>query len=179
MEEIVVSTVVYLPPEDVYEFVVDFPRYANYSDHLEEVRRHGDGSVGTEYELRFSWWKLTYTARSRVTGLDPPTRVDWTVVKDLDADGRWRVEPLEELPAGAPADAETACRVFFEVVFDPDSAHSGMVDLPRFVSLGWVVKKVKPVLQREAENVVERIVADLEGRQRRVELTVHDRPDSV
>lgn len=179
MDEIAVSTVIYLPPEEVYDFLVDFPRYADYSEYLESVRRHGDGSSGTEYDLHFAWWKLTYTARSRVTDFRPPTHIDWTIVGNLDADGRWRVEPLDDLPADAPADAETGCRVFFEAEFDPDSAHSGMLDLPRFVSLGLVVRKVKPVVQREAERVVERIVADLEGRRRPVELTVHDRPDAL
>ncbi|MFC6724483.1 SRPBCC family protein [Halobium palmae] len=179
MDEIVVSTVVYLPPEEVYEFLVDFPRYANYSKHLTDVTKDGDGTPGTRYGLHFSWWKLTYTARSEVTAVDPPTRIDWRIVKDVDARGRWRVSELAELPADAPADAETACRVFLEVVFDPDSVDERSLDLPRFVSLGFVVEKVKPVLVKEAERVVSRIVRDLEGRNRDVHLELREEPDSV
>jgi hypothetical protein len=54
-----------------------------------------------------------------------------------------------------------------------------MLDLPRFVSLDWVVGKVKPILVEEAERVVERIVADVEGRRREVELVVHEVPGGV
>jgi hypothetical protein len=42
-----------------------------------------------------------------------------------------------------------------------------------------VVRKVKPVLVEEAERVVERIVADIEGRRREVELVVHEVPSGV
>jgi len=83
------------------------------------------------------------------------------------------------MPAGLPTDAETACRVHLEVEFDPDSVGGGMLDLPRFVSLDWVVRKVKPVLVEEAERVVERIVADIEGRRREVDLVVHAVPGGV
>ncbi|MFB6154745.1 MAG: SRPBCC family protein [Haloferacaceae archaeon] len=176
MEEISVSTVVYLPPEEVYDFLVDFPGYANYSKHLRSVRAVGDGSPGTRYALEFAWWKLTYTAHSEVTGVDPPTRIDWRVTRDLDAEGCWRVEPLDSLPADAPADADRACRVYFDVVYDPDSVDSGILDLPRLVSLDWIVQKVVPVVEREAERVVSRIVADVEGRRRPVEVEVHARP---
>ncbi|AZH25565.1 type II toxin-antitoxin system RatA family toxin [Haloplanus aerogenes] len=176
MDRIHVSTVVCLPVEEVYEFLVDFPRYARYSEYLTDVRAEGDGSPGTRYHLRFAWWKLSYTAHTEVTEADPPTRLDWRVVKDLDARGNWRVEPLDSVPPGLPADAETACRVHFDVVFDPGSAGDGMLDLPRFVSLDWVVRKVKPILLEEVERVVQRVVADLEGRRREVELVVHEEP---
>jgi hypothetical protein len=176
VDEIAVSTVVYLPPAEVYEFLVDFPRYANYSEYLREVRRAGDGSPGTRYDLTFAWWKLTYTARSEVTGTDPPERVDWRLTTDIAAEGRWRVEPLEELPPGAPGDATEACRVCLEVEYDPDSVSAGALDLPALVSLDWVVRKVTPLIVEEAERVVERIVADIEGRSRPVELTVHRHP---
>ena len=179
MDEIVVSTVIYLPPDEVYDFLIDFPRYARYSKHLTDVTQDGDGSPGTTYGLRFSWWKLTYLARSRGTEVDPPTRIDWRIVKDIDARGRWRVDPLDSVPADAPADADAACRVFFEIVFDPDTVDDGAVDLPMFVSLDWVIDRVKPLVKKEAERVVERIVADIEGRERPVELTFHERPDEI
>lgn len=173
METVEVSTVVYLPPEDVFDFLTDFPRYANYSEYLREVRQHGDGSPGTEYDLVFAWWKLDYTARSKVVGTDPPSRIDWTIVKDLDASGEWRVE---EVPDEAPADAETASRVVLRIDFDPDSARGGVLDLPMFVSFDWLVEKVTPKIETEAERIVERIVADLEGARRPVELQIRNGP---
>jgi len=179
VDRIHVSTVVCLPPAEVYEFLVDFPRYARYSEYLTDVRAEGDGTPGTRYHLRFAWWKLSYTAHTEVTDADPPTRLDWRVLKDLDARGHWRIEPLDTVPAGLPADTDTACRVHLDVRFDPDSVGGGTLDLPRFVSLDWVVGKVKPILVEEAERVVERIVADLEGRRREVDLVVHEVPGGV
>lgn len=170
-----VSTVVYLPPEDVYEFLVDFPRYADYSKYLTEVRRRGDGTPGTEYDLVFEWWKLRYTARSRVESVDPPNRIDWRIVKDIDAAGYWA---LEEVPDEVPPDRDTATRVVFRVDFHPDSVDSNAIKLPMFVSLSWVIEKVKPKIETEAQRVVRRIVADLEGEPRAVELEIHSTPGS-
>jgi len=176
-----VSTLVYLPPQDVYDFLVDFPQYARYSKHLREVHQHGDGGPGTEYDLEFAWWKLTYTARSRVTDVDPPTRIDWAVVRDVDARGHWTVEHLPEAAedAAAPADATDACRVRLRVAFRPGSADADAFSLPAFVSMDWVIEKVKPKIKAEAERVVRRIVADLEGRRRDVDLEIHAAPSSV
>ena len=177
MDELVVSTVVYLPAEETYDVLVDFPGYANYSKHLSEiVRRRGDGGAGTRYALRFAWWKLTYTVESEVTEVDPPERIEWQVIKNLDASGRWRIEELDELPDDAPPDADAASRVSMEVAYDPGSADESRISLPRFVSLGWVVDKLKPAITSEAERVVERVVADIEGESRPVELTVEQGP---
>ena len=176
MDELVVSTVVYLPPEETYDFLVDFPRYAEYSKHLRAVtRRSGDGGAGTRYALRFAWWKLTYTVESEVTEVEAPERIEWRIVRNLDASGRWRIEELDEVPADAPADVETASRVSFEVSYDPGSANEGGIDLPRFVSLGWVIDRIKPAITKEAERIVERVVEDLEGARRPVDLTVERR----
>ena len=176
MDEIVVSTVVYLPPDEVYEFLEDFPRYARYSEYLKDVNQRGDGGPGTRYDLRFAWWKLTYTVRSEVTEVDPPWRIDWRIVKDLRAHGHWGVEEFDDFPDDAPTDAEAACRVTLHVEFDPQTARDGTLDLPRFVSFDFVVDKLKPVLVREASRVVERVVADIEGRHRQVDLVVEQRP---
>ncbi len=176
MDEVELSTVIYLPPEEVYEFLIDFPRYANYSEYLTGVRQHGDGSPGTQYDLRVAWWKLTYTARSEVTSVAPPTRIDWKLVKDIDARGHWRVE---EVPDEAPDGVETASRVWLRVDFDPESARGDAINLPTFVSFGWVIEKIKPKVVREAERVIRRIVADLEGESREVELQIHRTPDSI
>lgn len=174
MDSVEVSTVVYLPPDEAYEFLLDFPGYANYSEYLTGVESHGDGSPGTEYDLHFAWWKLTYTARSRVTEVDPPNRIDWQVTKDIDARGRWTVTAVDP-----PAGRDHASEVRLRIEFDADSVDPSRFDLPRLVSLSWVVEKVKPLIEREAERVVERIVADIEGESRPVDLTVHTTPDST
>jgi uncharacterized membrane protein len=174
VDSVEVSTVVYLPPADIYEFLLDFPGYANYSKYLQRVHSDGDGSPGTRYALRFAWWKITYTAHTRVTEVDPPNRIDWEVIKDIDAEGYWE---LAAVPDRAPPEAETATRVTLRIEFDASSV--GDVDLPSFVSTAWVVEKVKPLIQDEAERIVERIVADLEGEKRPVELTIHTTPDTV
>jgi uncharacterized membrane protein len=161
VDTVEVSTVVYLPPEEVYEFLLDFPGYARYSKHLTDVRQHGDGAPGTEYELDFAWWKLEYTARSRVTDVDPPDQIDWRIIKDIDAVGQWLVESTEEGTA-----------VTLRVEYHPDSADDDALRLPRFISFDWVIEKVKPKVKTEAERVVRRIVRDLEGRNRDVALEI-------
>jgi uncharacterized membrane protein len=196
VDSVEVSTVVYVPPEEAYEFLVDFEGYASYSKHLDRVERHGEGGPGTEYDIHLQWWKLNYVVRSEVTDLDPPERVSWRIVKDLDAHGEWVVEPAPEEAVETSEDGESsedrdasedvdasedhpATRVRLVINFDADSASSDMLDLPRLVSLGWVVSKVKPLVLEEAERVVARIVADLEGEHRDVELTLRDKPDTV
>ena len=176
VDEVEVSTVVHVPPEEVYEFLLDFPGYARYSDYLDRVVQDGDGSSGTNYDLVFSWWKLSYTARSEVTDVSPPTRIDWRIIKDIDAEGYWAVEPD---PDDVSADEQTASRVRFHVSFDPGSASDSAIDLPRLVSMDWVIEKVKPLIRKEATKIVERVVEDLEGQERDVDLEIHAGPDSV
>jgi uncharacterized membrane protein len=167
VERFVASTVAYLPPEEAYEFLLDFPGYANYSKHLRAVDQRGDGGPGTRYRLRFAWWKLTYTAHSRVTEVRAPERIDWEVTKDLHAEGRWEIEPVEP-----PAGEDHATEVRFVVEYEPDTVHAGILDLPALVSMDWVVGKVMNLIREEGERVVERIVADLEGESRPVEVDV-------
>ena len=176
VDTVEVSTVVYVSPEEAYEFLVDFPRYAKYSKYLKEITRDGDGTPGTSYDLTFAWWKLSYTARSEVTALDRPTRIDWRLIKDIDAWGHWRVETD---PETVPEETSPASRVVLRIEFEPDSADSSAITLPSFVSLDWVISKVKPKIKAEAERVVERIVADLEGQHREVTLEIHEAPDSM
>lgn len=168
MDEIEVGTVVYLPPGEVYEFLIDFRRYARYSEYLRSVSGDGDGGSGTEYALRFAWWKVGYTVRSRVTGVDPPERIGFEVTSGLHAEGEWRIEAA---PGEAP-DGGDASRVRFVVRYDPATVTGERVDLPALVSLEWVVEKAKPFVEEEARRVVERIVADLEGERREVDLTI-------
>jgi len=173
VDTIVVRTTVYADAAEVYEFLLDFPGYANYSKYLTNVRvRTGDGGVGTQYALRFAWWKLSYTAHSEVVAVDPPREIGWQITKDIDANGRWAIDPLETLPADAPDEATAACRVTFQVAFDPDSADAGVLNLPALVSFGWVLEQAIPLIRGEAERVVQRAVADLEARSRPVDLTI-------
>ena len=173
MDELVVSTDVYVSPAEVYEFLRDFEGYSRFTEYLKRVERiHGDGGVGSRYALRFAWWKLTYTARSEVTDVDPPRRIDWRVTKDIDAHGFWRIDPFEELPPNAPEYADEGCRVTFEVRFDAESADTSAVSLPRFVSFDRVLGMVRPKVQEEAERIVRRAVRELEGRDRDVRLEV-------
>lgn len=172
VDAVEITTVVFLPREEVYEFLLDFPGYARYSEHLTDVTVFGEGGVGTEYALTFSWWKLSYTARSRVTAVDPPERIDWILTKDIDASGYWLVEEVEP-----PADRDAASRVTFRVEFRPESADGDAVDLPRLVSLDWVVRKVRPKVLSEAKQIVRRAVQDLEGERRNVELTISSDTD--
>ncbi|AZQ13982.1 SRPBCC family protein [Halorubrum sp. PV6] len=177
MDELVVSTEVYADPEDVYAFLLDFPQYANYSEYLREVRTmRGDGGPGTRYALTFAWWKITYTAHSHVTGVEPPERIDWEITKDIDAGGCWRVTPPESADDADGTDdspTDQPCEVALEVAFDPGSASSDALDLPRLVSFDWVLKKAIPLIRGEAERVVERAVRDLEGSTRDVDLDVY------
>ena len=112
MDAVEVTTVVYADQQRVFDFLLDFPGYADYSEYLTDVDARGDGGEGTQYDLHFAWWKLTYTARSEVTAVDPPWRIDWELVKDLHAHGQWLVEELDTLqraradrtpPRAAPA----------------------------------------------------------------------------
>ena len=173
MDRILVSTVVYRPPAEIFPYLQSFTTYPRYTEHLEYVRKSGDGGAGTRYDLRLSWWKLRYTARSEVTEVTPPESLEWRLIKDVDAEGEWRVVPE---PESAPADEETASRIYFEAVYDPHSADRDAISLPRFVSMGWVIEKLRPRLLSEAERVVRRLVADIEGTTRDVELTVHETP---
>ena len=180
MDELVVSTDVYASPEAIYEFLLEFPRYERYTEYLERVSRtSGDGGPGSRYAMRFGWWKLSYTARSEVTSVTPPTRIDWQLIKDLDARGAWLIDPFTELPADAPSDATSGAEVTMFVEFDPDSADAGVVSLPRMVSFDWVLDKVRDLVEEEAKRVVRRAVEDLEGRDREVRLDVRTDSDAL
>lgn len=163
MQTIEVSTTVERPPEVVFPFLKDFTRYADYSKHLRGVGVDGDGGAGTRYRLRFGWWKLTYDAYTRVTEVDAPSVLEWEVTRDLDAAGRWTVEPIDDGDGSA---------VSLIVTYDPSSVSSGMLDIPALVPLDWVVEKAIGLIESEGRRVVRRVVADLEGEERPVDLTV-------
>ncbi|MDS0258027.1 SRPBCC family protein [Haloarcula sp. S1CR25-12] len=167
MDEIEARTVVYAPPDELYDFLVDFPGYARYSEYLDRVTQDGDGTLGTRYALQFSWWKLAYTARSEVTAVDPPERIDWRIIKDIDAEGYWQITPTEP-----PDGVETATEVVLHIEYDASSASSSAVDLPKLVSMGWVIEKVKPLVRKEATRIVRRVVDDIEGEPRDADVEI-------
>jgi hypothetical protein len=215
VDEVDISTVVRVPPGEAFEFLLDFPGYAAYTDHLEDVRRDGDGGVGTAYEFVLSYWVISYTARSRVTDIDPPNRIDWTLDDAFDAQGAWFVEPVDAEEAaeavdvgdgtdadaaeGDANDAETevaeaersvdpdgectaegeaaASRIRLQATFDRESVTGSGMGIPRFISATSVFQKVAPVAKSEAEKILARIVADLEGEPRPIEVTVSERPE--
>jgi ribosome-associated toxin RatA of RatAB toxin-antitoxin module len=170
MDSVRMSTVVYADPEEVFEFLMDFEGYKQYSGYVNRIHVDGDGGVGTEYGIEFSWWKLSYLARSRVVGIDRPRRIEWEIIKDVDADGQWIVDPVDD---------GDATRVTIDVNFDPDSVGKDTVSLPFFVDVSWLVDKAVPLIVRQARNVLRGVVADLEGEPRDPELKVHETPSSV
>ncbi len=178
MDRIALSTVFFASREEVFDALVDFPRYTRYTEYLTDVASDGDGGPDTRYQLQFSWWKLSYTVHSEVTAVEAPERIDWQITRHLDAEGSWTIEPTA-LPVDAPSDSTAATRVHFEVAFDPHSARTDAVSLPRFVSLDRVIGMVRPKIVEEAQRVVERAVADVEGRRRDVKIDYHDRPGGV
>lgn len=168
------STVLYVPAEELYEFVTGLRGYAEYSPHLEAVRQFGDGSPGTEYEIEVSWWRFSYTSHTVVTDADPPERVDWRTTQGLKARGYWGIEPL---PGGEiPPDREYATRLRLRIQFDPDTL--GRVPLGGW-TLDRLLDRLTPVVAREAERIVEGMVRDLEGERRPVEIELHRGPRTI
>jgi len=184
VDEVRVSTVVYAPRAEVFEFLMDLRGYPTYTKYLKSVTREGDGGPGTRYTMKFGWWRLTYRAVSEVTDVAEPDRIDWRVVKDIDARGHWRLsdasaEVSPDTAGDSQLDREDAVRVVLQIEYDPDSASAGAIDLPAFISLDRVIDRVVPLIQDEAERVLRRIVADLEGEPREVELRIHEGPDAI
>lgn len=174
-EVIEVSTTIHAPQADVYDFLRDVEDYEAYSGYVRGVTRRGDGGAGTEYDIELAWWKLSYTAHVRVTDLDPPERIAWRVTEDLDANGAWHLEPTTV----DDPDVEHATRVTLTARYDPDTADDDALSLPPLVPTSTVVEKARPVVEREAERILARVVADLEDAPRRATLTIHTRSDAA
>lgn len=176
MERLKLSTLVYAPPQDVYDVLIDFESYPKYTQYVNNVKRRGDGGEGTEFGISFGWWKIAYTAWSEVTGLDEPNVIEWRLTKDIDADGSWQIEDVTD---EAEADVEAVTRVTIDVQFQVSKSGSKILELPRFVSFGWVVDRVKPLIFKEARSVLENLVYELEGEKRAPVLTIHETPSHV
>lgn len=185
MTVIEVSTTVNVPPSEAYAFVLDFEGHDDYSEHVESVTRRGDGGEGTRFDIELSWWKLSYTFPTQVTGLDEPTRIGWRTPNGLHATGDWRFERVA--PGGdegvAPEDAADGSREAADggvesertrvtLRAEYDRSRSRLPSTPPLVSFDDVLGRLKPVVRREARRVFEHAVADLEGERRRVTLDV-------
>jgi uncharacterized membrane protein len=168
------STLLYVPPEDVYRYIHEFEGAVGFADHVDRIEQSGDGGPGTDYYIRLSWWRLSWTSHSRVTEVDPPNRIEWRTVGDVRARGTWLMEPLPEarLPEGREAGTELTLRV----EFDPASIRGAGVT--RLMPIERLLRRVRPVVARECERLVEGAVVDLEGERRPVEYTVHRMPRS-
>jgi hypothetical protein len=183
-----VSTTVGVPPGEAYAFVLDFEGHSDYSEYVEDVVRRGDGGEGTQFDIELSWWKLSYTFPTQVTGLDEPTRIGWRTPNGLHATGDWRFEPVasgtdggvaadESVDSAAGADGAAdggvepeRTRVTLRAEYD--RSRSRLPSTPPLVSFDDVLQRLTPVVRREARRVFEHAVADLEGERRRVTLDV-------
>lgn len=197
VDRIEARTIVRRPPEDVFAFLGDFTGYARHSRYLTDVVRNGDGGEGTEYDLTFAWWRLSHTVRSQVVAMERPRSIEWRLRGDLEVRGRWLIEPLREstrpdrggqgratladgdgtgdgdsMEAEGLADAGAASLVRMQVDYDAKSARRDVLDLPRFVSMAWLLDRAVEAARSEAERVVASVVRDLEGRPREIELTI-------
>jgi hypothetical protein len=185
VDELEVRTVVYVSPGRAFEFLLDFPGYADYTEYVTAVHQDGDGGPGTTYDLDLSWWKLSYTATSEVTEIAPPPDdeasdgdwpafIKWRLAGSVRMAGYWAVEPVDP-----PDEEAVATEVRFLARYDPDSFGAGTLGLPQVVSSGWLLQKALPLAKRELRGVVEDVVADLEGERRPVELDVLARPSAL
>lgn len=170
METIEVRTDLHVEPEAAFEFLVDFTRYGAFSPYVTETEVVSSGpSVageprgrGTTYDIGFGWWRLSYRVRTEVTEVDTPKRIAWRVVSDLDASGRWELEPT--------SDGRTSVSLF--VHYDTDAGVPEGLDLPALLSFDWVLDRVVPLLENEGRRVIERVVAAVEGTSRPVDVVV-------
>ena len=172
MDAIEASTILYVPCEAVYEFIEDFSGYTDYSEHLDRVQQYGDGGSGTDYKIHLSWWRLSYTAHTRVTAVDRPNRIDWRATKDVRANGSWLIASVDP-----PAGRDVATRLRLRIEFEASSIRG--VRLPPMFSFEKLFEKIKPVVVRESEKIVEAMVEDLEGERRAVDLDVHQGPSTI
>ncbi|MFW6383795.1 MAG: SRPBCC family protein [Halodesulfurarchaeum sp.] len=157
MNRIEVSQPIERAPEAVFEVVEAFSRYPAYSKYLDAVSQVGTRDDLPEYALSFSWWRLTYETRTRVLDRDPPRTLDWEVATDVDASGTWTVEPL----------GPDRARLRLEARYDLDSIGSTGVSLPFGFSVNWLKRNVDDLISSEADRVLARIAANLEGQRSR------------
>jgi uncharacterized membrane protein len=173
VQRVELATRIHAPRPVVYEFVRDFSGYAAYSGYLREVSRWDDEDAWG-YDIEVAVSLLSYTARSEVLECTPPSRIDWRLARDIDANGHWALAPASDLPP--TVDAATDVRLVID--YDPSSVSPGSLNLPSLLSIDALVSRVSPHVEREAETVLERIVEDLEDEPRSVDLDISTGPAS-
>ena len=175
MDAIDASTRLYVPPRDVYEFIQGYEGASEYSPHLEGVEQTGDGGPGTVYDITLSWWRLSWTSRSRVTAAVPYERIEWRTTEDVRAKGYWTMTALD--PIDLPPDRDVGTELGLRVEFDPTSVRGHSVT--RVLPLARLLERVRPVVVRECENLLSGVANELEGAHRDVGYTVHRMPTSL
>ncbi|MFB6086100.1 MAG: SRPBCC family protein [Halodesulfurarchaeum sp.] len=148
------SRTVKFPPVVVFEEVSDFEAYPAHTPHLESVSRAGDGDVGTEYELRVAALGLSADVRTRLTAVDPPREISWTLLGDLTATGSIEITAIEN---------RAGSRIDVWIDYDPESLDSNAISLPFGLSVEWVRSKAEALAKREMERVLDGLLADLEA----------------
>lgn len=154
-----VSRTVTRSPSPVFEYLLDFKRYAGYSTYLTDVSKVSGGGDGTtQYEVTAAWRGIGGTVTTELTGVTPPERIEWRLADSRAAGGAWTVENTETAHATAPASLMT-----LEIRFDPGALGGTAISLPGFLPVDRLLGRLGPTVEAEAANVVERIVADLEN----------------
>lgn len=175
MDAIEASTELYVPQRTVYEFVQGYEGAGEYSPHLERVEQHGDGGPGTRYDITLSWWRLSWTSRSRVTAAEPYERLEWRTTEDVRAKGSWTMDELG--PGELPEGREVGTRLGLRIEFDPTSIRGHRVT--RVLPLGRLLERIRPVVVAECRSILSGVAADLEGEPREVDYRVHRMPTSL
>ncbi|MFB6137463.1 MAG: type II toxin-antitoxin system RatA family toxin [Halobacteriaceae archaeon] len=178
MQRLVARTTVRAAPETAFPVLRAVEEYPRYAEHLDSVEvaddpiDRGDGprdEAPAGYELRFAWWVLSYAVTTRVTAVDPPRHIAWTVTDGPDANGWWALSSLDD---DTPDGTDAATGVTLVVEYDPASVGADALDLPALVDPGPVLARAEGLLHAEGERVVERVVAAVEGEPRDVDLAV-------
>ena len=172
MRAIEVEADVAVEPEVAYEYLLDFTNYAEFCRYVSEVvveanhadtERNAPAGPGSRYRIRFGWWRLSVTLRAEISRVDRPRTIEWRILSDVDAHGRWEVEPIE------PGDRS---HLRFFATYDSVALSRSNLDLPRFVPMATVIERLMPLMKEAGRDVFEQIVWDLEGSKRSVEVSV-------
>lgn len=146
MWECQVSTNIAAPPETVYSYLADFQRHKEWSSGVAELEQTTSGPIGVGTEFRaVETVPMKFTSFSRITALEPPTRIAWEAW-----DGR-------------------SFRVEWQFELSPHTDGTRLVQRSRFHPTGLMGKLLLALMRKRqipAENrqSLERISTILEGR---------------
>lgn len=174
MKTIEVTAEAAVEPVAAYEYLLDFTNYADFCRYVDRVTVETDENVfdgdqqqagpGTKYRIRLGWWRLSVNLRAEISQVDRPEAIKWQVLSDVDAHGRWEVQPSDS--------NEEHSQIRFIASYDAAALSRSTFDLPPFVPMARVIDRLMPLMKESGRNVFEQIVWDLEGSQRPVEVTV-------